>query len=52
MEVDLTPDQTAFVRHAIEAGRLRRTEEAVRQALSIWEEREHRRLEYLLLIRR
>jgi len=47
MEVDLTPDQTAFVQQAIEAGRLHRPEEAVRQALSMWEERERRRLEIL-----
>jgi putative addiction module CopG family antidote len=47
MEVDLTPDQTAFVQQAIEAGRLQRPEEAVRQALSMWEERERRRLEIL-----
>ena len=36
MEVDLTPDQTAFVRQAIEAGRLHRPEEAVREALSLF----------------
>lgn len=47
MEVDLTPDQTAFVQQAIEAGRLHCPEEAVRQALSMWEERERRRLEIL-----
>ena len=47
MEVDLTPDQTAFVQQAIEAGRLHRPEEAVSQALSLWEERERRRLEIL-----
>jgi putative addiction module CopG family antidote len=47
MEVDLTPDQTAFIRHAIDAGRLHRPEEAVREALSLWEERERRRAEIL-----
>jgi Arc/MetJ-type ribon-helix-helix transcriptional regulator len=47
MEVALTPDQTAFVQQAIEAGRLRRPEEAVRQARFMWEERERRRLEIL-----
>ena len=47
MEVELTADQTAFVQQAMEAGRLHRPEEAVRQALSMWEERERRRLEIL-----
>jgi putative addiction module CopG family antidote len=45
MDVRLSPDQEAFVRQAIEAGRLRNAEEAVREALSLWEERERRRLE-------
>jgi putative addiction module CopG family antidote len=47
MEVDLTPDQTAFIQRAIDAGRLHRPEEAVRDALSLWEERERRRAEIL-----
>jgi Arc/MetJ-type ribon-helix-helix transcriptional regulator len=38
LEVDLTPDQTAFIQQAIDAGRLHRPEEAVREALSLWEE--------------
>ena len=50
MEVDLTPDQSAFVRHAIETGRLHRPEEAVREALSLWEERERRRAEILAAV--
>jgi Arc/MetJ-type ribon-helix-helix transcriptional regulator len=50
MEVQLTPDQQAFVRHAIESGRLRREEDAVKEALSLWEERERRRLEILLAV--
>jgi len=37
MEVHLTPDQKAFVRQAIESGRLNREEEAVQEALSLWE---------------
>jgi Arc/MetJ-type ribon-helix-helix transcriptional regulator len=48
MEVQLTPDQQAFVRHAIESGRLHREEDAVKEALSLWAERELRRLEILL----
>lgn len=43
MEVHLTPDQKAFVRQAIESGRLHREEEAVQEALSLWEERERAR---------
>ena len=39
MEVQLTPDQKAFVRQAIESGRLHREEDAVQEALSLWEER-------------
>jgi len=50
MEVDLTPDQTAFVRQAIDAGRLHRPEEAVPEALSLWEERERRRAEILAAV--
>jgi Arc/MetJ-type ribon-helix-helix transcriptional regulator len=40
MEVHLTPDQKVFVRQAIDSGRLRREENAVKEALSLWEERE------------
>ena len=47
MEVHLTPDQEAFVRQAIESGRLLREEDAVKEALSLWEERERTRAEIL-----
>jgi Arc/MetJ-type ribon-helix-helix transcriptional regulator len=50
MEVDLAPDQSAFVQQAIETGRLRRPEEAVQEALSLWEERERRRAEILAAV--
>jgi putative addiction module CopG family antidote len=50
MEVHLTPDQKAFVRQAIESGRLVREEDAVKEALSLWEERERRRLEILAAV--
>jgi len=50
MEVHLTPDQKAFVRQAIEMGRFRREEDAVQEALSLWEERERRRLEILAAV--
>jgi putative addiction module CopG family antidote len=52
MEVHLTPDQEAFIRQAIETGRLRREEDAVREAMSLWEERERRRLEILVAVDR
>jgi putative addiction module CopG family antidote len=50
MEVQLTPDQKAFVRQAIESGRLRREEDAVKEALSLWEERERTRAEILAAV--
>jgi putative addiction module CopG family antidote len=52
MEVQLTPDQKAFIRQAIESGRLHREEDAVKEALSLWEERERRRLEILVAVDR
>ena len=50
MEVHLTPDQKAFVRQAIESGRLNREEDAVQEALSLWEERERTRAEILTAV--
>lgn len=50
MEVRLTPDQEAFVRQAIESGRFERAEDAVEEALALWEERERRRVEILASI--
>jgi putative addiction module CopG family antidote len=50
MEVHLTPDQEAFVRHAIETGRFRRKEDAVQEALSMWEARERKRAEFLATV--
>jgi putative addiction module CopG family antidote len=47
MEVHLTPDQEEFVRQAIESGRLQREEDALREAMSLWGERERRRAEIL-----
>jgi Arc/MetJ-type ribon-helix-helix transcriptional regulator len=47
MEVHLTPDQQAFVREAIQSGRLVREEDAVKEALALWEERERTRAEFL-----
>ncbi|HLG58925.1 MAG TPA: hypothetical protein VI485_26500 [Vicinamibacterales bacterium] len=50
MNVELTPDQRAFVQRAIESGRLTRAEEAVQEALGLWEERERRRLEIVAMV--
>ena len=50
MEVKLTPDQKAFVRDAIESGRLKGEEEAVLEALALWEERERTRSEILVAV--
>jgi putative addiction module CopG family antidote len=50
MNVELTPDQRAFVQRAIESGRFTRAEEAVREALALWEERERRRLEIVGMV--
>jgi putative addiction module CopG family antidote len=50
MEVNLTPDQKAFIRQAIESGRFLREEDAVKEALSLWEERERTRAEVLIAV--
>lgn len=50
MEIQLTADQKAFVRQAIDSGRLRREEDAVQEALALWEERERRRAEILAAV--
>jgi Arc/MetJ-type ribon-helix-helix transcriptional regulator len=47
MEVQLTTDQKAFARRAVETGRLHSEEEAVQEALALWEDRERRRLVFL-----
>ena len=50
MDVQLTSDQKAFARRAVENGRLRSEEEAVREALALWEDRERQRAEFLLTL--
>ena len=47
MNVQFTDDQKAFIRHAIETGRFQREEDAVQEALALWEERERTRAEIL-----
>ncbi len=50
MEINLTPDQKASIRQAIESGRLHREEDAVQEGLSLWEERERTRAEILTAV--
>jgi Arc/MetJ-type ribon-helix-helix transcriptional regulator len=50
MDVQLTADQKAFARRAIESGRLHSEEDAVQEALALWEDRERRRTEFLLTL--
>ena len=50
MDVQLTPDQKAFARRAIESGRLHSEQDAVQEALALWEERERQRIEFLLTL--
>jgi Arc/MetJ-type ribon-helix-helix transcriptional regulator len=47
MIVHLTLDQKAFVRDAIASGRLHCEEDAMREALALWERRERARAEIL-----
>jgi Arc/MetJ-type ribon-helix-helix transcriptional regulator len=50
MDVELTGDQKAFLRQAIASGRIQREEDAVRDALSLWEKRERARAEILAAV--
>ena len=50
MDVQLTPDQKAFARRAIESGRLHNEEDVVQEALTLWEERERHRVEFLMTL--
>ena len=50
MEVQLTPDQKAFARQAIDAGWIHHEEDVVREALALWESRERARLAVLALV--
>jgi Arc/MetJ-type ribon-helix-helix transcriptional regulator len=52
MEVRLTSDQRAFARRAVESGRLHSGEEAVQEAIALWEDRERRRVEFLATLDR
>lgn len=50
MDLELTDDQKAFIQEAIESGRFNKPEDALREALSLWEERERKRAEILSAI--
>jgi len=50
MDLQLTPSQQAFIRQAIESGRFQREEDAVKEALFLWEDRERRRIEILAAV--
>jgi len=47
MEIHLTPDQENFVRRAVESGRFRAPQDAIQEALALWEVRERKRAELL-----
>lgn len=50
MEVQLTADQKAFARYAIETGRIHHEDEVVQEALALWESRERVRSEILAMV--
>ena len=50
MQIDLTPEQSEFIRHAIDAGRVQCPEDAIQEALTLWVERERRRAEILAAV--
>ncbi len=50
MNIQLTDDQRAFIQRAIASGRFQTEEEAVQEALALWEERERRRLEIVAMV--
>lgn len=50
MEVQLTDDQKCFVRDGIADGRFQREEDALQEALLLWEERERRRAEIMAAV--
>lgn len=50
MEVHLTDDQKAFIRQGVKTGRYASEEDALQEALSLWEERERRRAEILAAV--
>jgi Arc/MetJ-type ribon-helix-helix transcriptional regulator len=49
-QIELTAEQREFIRRAIDSRRVRSPEDAVREALTLWVERERRRDEMLAAI--
>ena len=47
MQFELTPEQSSFVDLGIREGRFTNTEEAMRNALALWEQRERERMRLL-----
>ena len=47
MEIELTPEQSDFIRVGLDQGRYSRAEDAVQDALELWVNRERARLELL-----
>jgi Arc/MetJ-type ribon-helix-helix transcriptional regulator len=52
MNIELTLDQRAFAKQAVATGRLDREEDAVLEALELWEERERNRAQILAAVDR
>jgi Arc/MetJ-type ribon-helix-helix transcriptional regulator len=50
MQIELTPEQSDFIRRALDDGRLKCAEDAIQQGLELWIERERRRDEILAAI--
>ena len=50
MDVELTADQRAFVQRGIAGGRFASERDAVIEALALWEERERRRMDLLVML--
>ena len=47
MQVELTPEQEMFISRAVQSGRFQREEDAVKEALALWEERERARTKFI-----
>lgn len=52
MDIHLSAEQQAFIREGIQSGRLKKPEDALGEAMSLWEERERRRVEILAAVRK
>jgi Arc/MetJ-type ribon-helix-helix transcriptional regulator len=50
MDIALTPEQQDIIGHAVATGRVAAPEDAVREALDLWVERERRRSEILTVV--